>query len=367
MPVYLPRKKLLEYMLARVTRVDDIFKHVKFNTQVDWVEYDDDSGKFYVELTNLKTGATTEETYDKCVWAGGINSKPNYPQTVVKMLREGDYKGEAFHSSEIIDFDSSMQGKRIMLVGDSFSAEDLALQALKMGAERVYITSAAQSGGATETSTWPGNRVETWRCIPTSVVHNGTGLLCSEVKWDYYINGYAPVDEGYSVELNNIDAVIYCTGYRTDMTYVANELRYKCLKNDRKVPKDWISQRNSLTRDLGNVKPDVELGSVYVCDNIYRHVLIENPNMMYIYTITPYYLPEIDAIAWALASYVTGNSVLPSKVEMLTRNYLEKIDELNVPYLRESMDEEYERAVENLKGNGHWIQRLKRNRKAGFD
>ena len=41
-PLYLPRAHLLEYMMARVTSVEDIFQHVQFNTQVTWAFYNED-------------------------------------------------------------------------------------------------------------------------------------------------------------------------------------------------------------------------------------------------------------------------------------------------------------------------------------
>jgi hypothetical protein len=93
-----------------------------------------------------------------------------------------------------------------------------------------------------------------------------------------------------------------------------------------------------------------------VCDNIYRHVLISNPKMMYAFTRTPYYLPEIDATAWALASYVSGETVLPSEEEMEARNSLEKLDELHVPYLRYDIDSEYAAAMSPLyEQDDHWL------------
>lgn len=49
-------------------------------------------------------------------------------------------------SAELIEFGSSLRGKKrkLLLVGDAFSAEDLTLQVLKAGADYVYFTS---SGG----------------------------------------------------------------------------------------------------------------------------------------------------------------------------------------------------------------------------
>jgi Pyridine nucleotide-disulphide oxidoreductase len=351
---------MLEYMIERVTSVENIFQHVKFSTEVKRVDYDKEREMFVVLTTDLITGAQTINEYDKCVWAGGVYSKPYYPHTIKDMLKEGGYSGKSMHSSEIVEFGSLLRGKKILLVGDNLSALDLALQAIKVEAEHVYITSGTQSGLSSRMESWPGNRAVSLPCLPTQVINNGSGLLCSPVYWNISIGEYKPYTESEdeSVELADIAAVIFCTGYTTEMDYLAADLRMRCVKEDWSAPKGWRSQRNSLFRDVGDVLPSSELGSQYVCDNLYRHVLISNPNMMYIHPITEYYMPEIDAQAWALAAYVTGDTVLPTKEEMGLRNYLERLDELNIPSIRESMDNNYAQALLPLYYNPeHWLSR----------
>jgi hypothetical protein len=311
-PLYLPRAHLLEYMMARVTSVEDIFQRVQFNTQVTWAFYNETIEKFVVETKNLDTEKDGVMQFDKLVWAGGAQSELYYPLATHFRLRNGGYKGTIMHSADVVDIGSLIKGKRILLVGDSFSAEDLKLQALKMNAEHVYITSANRRGLTSPTSTWPGNRAENLKCLPTQVIDNGTGLLCSEVEYDYNLGDYIPVDGGESWELEDIAAVVYCTGYNTNMHYLEEDLQYECYSDEWSAPKGWKSQRNSLTKFVGNVEPaEVLSGSNYVRDNMHRHVLIDNPNMMYIHTRTAYFLPEIDATAWALAAYVSGEVVLP--------------------------------------------------------
>ena len=295
--------------------------------------------KFVVETKNLDTEKEAVAEFDKLIWAGGVLSELYYPKATHSRLMNGGFKGMIMHSAEVVDIDSSIEGKRILLVGDSYSAEDLTLQALKLNAEHVYITSANRRGVASSTSTWPGNKAESLKCLPTQVINNGTGLLCSEVEYDDNIGDYVPVEGGESWELEDIAAVIYCTGYGTNMRYLEEDLQYECYSDEWSAPKGWQSQRNSLTKFVGNVEPAEELsGSNYVCDNMYRHVLIDNPNMMYIHTRTAYFLPEIDATAWALAAYVSGETVLPTAEEMEMRNYLEKLDELHIPWHRYDID-----------------------------
>jgi cation diffusion facilitator CzcD-associated flavoprotein CzcO len=183
-PLYLPRGLLLEYMMDRVTSVEDIFQHVQFNTQVTWAFYNEDMPKFVVETKNLDTEKDDVAEFDKLVWAGGVLSELYYPKGTHSRLISGGFKGQIKHSADVVDIDSSIEGKQMVMVGDSFSAEDLTLQALKMNAKHVYITSANGQGLAPSTSTWPGNKAESLECLPTEVINNGTGLLCSEVEYD---------------------------------------------------------------------------------------------------------------------------------------------------------------------------------------
>jgi trimethylamine monooxygenase len=133
-------------MMARVTSVEDIFQRVQFNTQVTWAFYNETIEKFVVETKNLDTEKDGVMQFDKLVWAGGAQSELYYPLATHFRLRNGGYKGTIMHSADVVDIGSLIKGKRILLVGDSFSAEDLTLQALKMNAEHVYITSANRRG-----------------------------------------------------------------------------------------------------------------------------------------------------------------------------------------------------------------------------
>lgn len=355
-PVFMPRAHHFDYMMARVTSVEDIFQHVEFNTKVTWVEYNDKIAKFIVTTKNKLTGKNNISLYDKCVWAGGNLSKLRYPKSTRLALEAGDYRGTVAHSENIADFTSSIKGKRILLVGDNYSAEDITLQAIKMGVEHVYITSATGDGLAANTN-WPRNRATALECLPTEVIHNETGLNCSQVEFDDVRDDYFPVHDGEYWELEDIALVLYCTGYETEMGYLDKELQYKCGKKEKfSVPDGWKSNRNSMTSYVGEVEPSASVGSFTSCDNLYRHVLVANPNMMYMYGVTVYPLPEIDAMAWALAAYVAGETILPTYVEMAMRNQLDKLDEMSIPIIRKSLDDNYAEATMQFESDSnHWL------------
>ena len=169
-PVYLPRQQILEYMMARVTKHGAIFQDVLFNTAVQSVTYDDALEQFVI-VSRDKEGMISTRHFDKCIWASGLNGKPKIPKDVTNKL--GDFKGQVVHSSAMDKLVGSsslsadgknknaVEGKRILLIGDSYSAEDLALQCIKLGAEKLLMTSRKSVGSATYMGSWPDDKDET--------------------------------------------------------------------------------------------------------------------------------------------------------------------------------------------------------------
>ena len=106
---------------------------------------------------------------------GGTLSRAAVPWDLMKILNDGSFRGKVMHSTEVGDGflgSDRLRGRRILMVGDSSSAEDLTLQALKMGAERVYIASAMGAGISGWTTSWPGDRVWVLRCLPKMMMRN---------------------------------------------------------------------------------------------------------------------------------------------------------------------------------------------------
>lgn len=68
MPVYMPRKQFLEYMLARVTSKEDIFQYVKFDTIVKTVNYDEETKSFEITVAQNSSGEISTNKFQKCIW-----------------------------------------------------------------------------------------------------------------------------------------------------------------------------------------------------------------------------------------------------------------------------------------------------------
>ena len=129
LPVYMPRQALLEYMLTRVTRkCPDFFeKYAQFNIDVQSVAWNEGTCKFEVVIRNTLTGNVSREMYDKCIWGAGDNGKQKIPHSMVNMFRKGGFTGRMIHSSDTTNFEEDVKGKRILLIGGSYSSEDLAV------------------------------------------------------------------------------------------------------------------------------------------------------------------------------------------------------------------------------------------------
>jgi cation diffusion facilitator CzcD-associated flavoprotein CzcO len=139
--------------------------------------------------------------------------------SVVKEVVEklGEYKGQVVHSSEMdkliassSDGKNAVEGKRILMIGYSFSAVDLALQCIKLGAEHVYVASRKLAGSAVYMGSWPEDKV---KILPyaelAGVKDDGTGktLVFDTLK-----------DDNHVPDVEDVSIVIFCTGYTPNLS-----------------------------------------------------------------------------------------------------------------------------------------------------
>lgn len=333
-------------MLARVTQHEDIFSHVQFNTSVVSVIHDHDAKLFRIKTMD-ETGVTSIQSFDRCIFSGGMNGSPNFADDIKSMLMKQNFKGQMAHSSEMNKLGPSVKGKRIVMIGDSYSAEDLALQCLKLGASKIYITSRKSSGAASYVGAWPDNKVELlWYQLPYAV-ENGNTLLCRKDENDEYVT-----------TINDVSIVIFCTGYNANIGMLSKELQ-PWEETDANVPKfavpvDWKMGQNCLTEVLGEIEPPSEIKeqSKFVSYKLYRRMLINNPNMMYIFEYSDYPLMEIDVAAWLCLSYICGDIAVPSMKEMRKENRELILEEMQGMY-RYYLDSNYSNACSKIPKH-HW-------------
>merc|ERR1711934_705713 len=134
-PSFPPREVLFDYLKGR-WNTEDIQKYIKFSTVVRDVVYNKATDDFTVSVKDLKKDIVMDgERFDYVVVASGHYSVPHVP-TFPGVEK---FPGRVLHAHDFRDA-TEFAGKRLLLVGSSYSAEDIALQCLKYGAKQVILT-----------------------------------------------------------------------------------------------------------------------------------------------------------------------------------------------------------------------------------
>ena len=138
--VCLPREVLFDYLKGRWSQ-EDIQKYIKFSTVVRDIVYNKSTDDFSVSVKDLKKDLVKDGErcgyisveikslicrFDYVVVASGHYSVPHMP-TFPGVDR---FPGRVLHAHDFRDA-NEFAGKRLLLVGSSYSAEDIALQCLK--------------------------------------------------------------------------------------------------------------------------------------------------------------------------------------------------------------------------------------------
>lgn len=199
-PSYPPREVLKDYIMGRIDK-QDIRKYIRFECPVRWVTFDDDTQKFTVTVMNHKSGEQETNEFDYVVVATGHFSTPNMPY--FEGLEE--FPCRVLHAH---DFRDALEFKNedILLIGSSYSAEDIGTQCYKYGANSVTISYRTEALGYD----WPDGIQE-----KPLVTH--------------FDKDVAHFSDGTS---KRFDAVIMCTGYLFHFPFLPDELRlqtHNCL------------------------------------------------------------------------------------------------------------------------------------------
>jgi thioredoxin reductase len=345
LPVYMPRQPILEYMIGRVTKNCPHFfdTYMKFNTSVEFVRYVND--KFEVTTLDMETGKEVTQKFDKCIWAGGENGRKKIPQAMLDMFQQGGFRGKIMHSSDTGDFERDVKGKRVLFIGGGYSAEDLALMAVKCGVEKLYVSSRDNENVVTWTGAWPQNKVEVLKCLtPIDLTEGGNCIQFAKTYWEWP-NKYLPYNK-VEMEIRDIDTIIMCTGYEPNFHMLDNDLRLAVEQDPEykvNVPNDWRMKPNKMTEIMGEVEAgDCRyINSVVGYYGLYRGMSIDNPNMMFIVTSVDNPLFGIDVDCWLLLRFITGMNTIPSAEEMKRQNEADAIRHMENSYLRYCMDYNY--------------------------
>jgi trimethylamine monooxygenase len=190
-----PRAVLFDYIEGRVrkTNVRDL---IRFNSVIRWVSYSDETGMFTVTVHDHIKDTTYSEEFDHVICASGHFSTPNVPHY------EGfsTFNGRILHAHDFRDA-REFSGKNVLIVGASYSAEDIGSQCWKYGAKSVTSSYRSAAMGFD----WPEN----WDEVP-GIERVGEDTV-------YFVDGTN----------RKIDAIILCTGYKHFFNFLPDDLRLK--------------------------------------------------------------------------------------------------------------------------------------------
>eukprot|EP00591_Stephanopyxis_turris_P012925 CAMPEP_0195524956 /NCGR_PEP_ID=MMETSP0794_2-20130614/25091_1 /TAXON_ID=515487 /ORGANISM="Stephanopyxis turris, Strain CCMP 815" /LENGTH=598 /DNA_ID=CAMNT_0040655293 /DNA_START=204 /DNA_END=2001 /DNA_ORIENTATION=+ len=331
-PAYLPRRDVWEYVLSRNNMYGEL-DNVKYNHTVLNSRYDSESSNFTLTVSDDKTGETKTKSFDRCIFAGGQNGKPYKPEKIMDLL--SNFAGRYYHSVEATEnFPSDVAGKRVMLIGDSNSAEDLTLRAIKHGVEHVYITSRSGLGDGAQMGSWPEGKVTIAWGVPDKLINENS----FQVSWN----------EETKTTVANIDLVIMCTGYSVNQDMLDEDLRINRSRMG-KLSEGWKMGKNYLSADLGEVSHSEFVHTYTQQTDLCRGLLISNPKMMHLVEYSSSVpLWDLELRARILLSYLTGQTPIPTNDEMVQMNQ-ERLDEdMKDPWMRYACDMRYKEACAKL-------------------
>ncbi len=194
-PSYPPRAVLWDYIKGRVEKAK-VRKWVRFNTPVRMVNWDEKKKKFQVTAQSLAKDRMYTEDFDYVVVASGHFSTPNVPE--FEGIRS--FNGRVMHAHDFRDA-LEFKGKDVLIVGRSYSAEDIGSQCWKYGARSVTATYRSKPMGFK----WPKNFEE--RPL----------LQRLENKTAFFRDGSS----------KEVDALILCTGYQHHFPFLPDDLRLR--------------------------------------------------------------------------------------------------------------------------------------------
>jgi trimethylamine monooxygenase len=225
------------------------------------VVFNEEKNNFTITSHDLKNDKVNIDEFDFVVCASGHFSTPNVPSF------DGldKFGGRVMHAHDFRDA-LEFKDKDLLIVGTSYSAEDIASQCYKYGAKSVTISYRTNPTGFH----WPENFSQ----VP----------LINKIEEGNKINF---IDGSTRV----VDAIILCTGYLHHFPFLTDDLKLKT---------------NNCLWPLG----------------IYKGIFwVDNPKMMYLGMQDQFYTFNMfDVQAWYARDYMMGKINLPNKNEMLKNN-----------------------------------------------
>ncbi|MBB1489953.1 MULTISPECIES: NAD(P)-binding domain-containing protein [unclassified Paracoccus (in: a-proteobacteria)] len=260
---YPPRPVMFDYIEGRVKKAG-VRDWIRFSSVIRWVEYDAEADDFTITIHDMKADRVYKERFDNVIVASGHFSSPNVPE----YPGFAQFKGRIVHAHDFRDA-CEFSGKDVLILGASYSAEDIGSQCWKYGAKSV--TSSYRS--APMGFKWPDN----WDEKPALTHIDG--------KTAHFADGSS----------KDVDAIILCTGYRHYFPFLPDDLRLK-------------TKNRLATADLWK-------GVVYV----------HNPRMFYLGMQDQWFTFNMfDAQAWYVRDIILDRIAIPADKQVMLADVAER-------------------------------------------
>ncbi|MFX0542904.1 NAD(P)-binding domain-containing protein [Roseovarius sp. S4756] len=250
---YPPRAVLFDYIEGRVKKAG-VRDWIRFETTVRYVEKKD--GKFHVTVCDLPKDHEYTEEFDHVICATGHFSTPNVPE----FKGFDKFPGRILHAHDFRDA-VEFKDQDILIIGTSYSAEDIGSQCWKYGCKSVTVSHRTAPMGYK----WPDN----WQEVPLLTHVDG--------KTAHFKDGTT----------KDVDAILLCTGYQHHFPFMEDALRLR-------------TANRLATADL------------------YKGVAwVHDPSMFYLGMQDQWFTFNMfDAQAWWVRDAIMGKIAIPGKSEM---------------------------------------------------
>ena len=260
---YPPRAVLFDYIEGRVLKAK-IRDWIRFDTAVRLVNYNPTTELFTVTVHDYANDTTYSEDFGHLVVASGHFSTPNVP------YYEGfeAYNGRLLHAHDFRDA-REFSGKDILILGTSYSAEDIGSQCWKYGCKSITVAHRTAPMGFD----WPDN----WAEVPA--------LVKVEGKTAHFKDGTS----------RDVDAIVLCTGYKHHFPFLPDDLRLKTINR-------------------------------LAASDLYKGVaFVHNPKVFYIGMQDQWFTFNMfDAQAWWARDVIMGKIEIPSDKSVLLADVQER-------------------------------------------
>ena len=250
---YPPRAVLMDYIEGRVKKAG-VRDWIRFETTVRHVEKVD--GKFHVTVCDLPKDHEYTEEFDHVICATGHFSTPNVPE----FNGFDTFQGRILHAHDFRDA-VEFKDQDILIIGTSYSAEDIGSQCWKYGCKSVTVSHRTAAMGYD----WPDN----WQEVPLLTHVDG--------KTAHFKDGTS----------KDVDAILLCTGYQHHFPFMEDALRLR-------------TANRLATADL------------------YKGVAwVHDPDLFYLGMQDQWFTFNMfDAQAWWVRDAIMGKIAIPGKAEM---------------------------------------------------